>query len=211
MDSMIISLIVGIVTLIFSVVIHEVAHGAVAYYFGDSTAKVNGRLTLNPLPHIDPMWTIIMPIIFFFSMGTPFGGAKPVPVNFFNLRNPKRDMIFISAAGPLANFLLALISLFTIAMLSRVGFESLHGVKSVMIALYRINLLLIAFNLIPIPPLDGSRILIGILPSGLAQAYSRLEPYGFIIIVALLFTGLLHYLYVPLLSMVNVLLHMICY
>ncbi len=208
-DNNIIMLVIQVVVLIFSVVVHEVAHGLAAYALGDSTARDNGRLTLNPLPHLDPMMTLVVPVLFYFSLGTAFGGAKPVPVNYFNLRNPKRDMMLIGAAGPLSNFVLAFVSLLALVLLSRTGLPYISGVVVVLLALYQINLLLIAFNLIPIPPLDGSRILTGLLPPGPARAYASLEPYGFIIIVALLFTGLLGWIYRPLFNGLNLLLQML--
>jgi len=209
MDNTVVSLIVSVAALVFSVVVHEVAHGTVAYFLGDTTARDNGRLTLNPLPHIDPIWTIVMPVIFFFSMGAAFGGAKPVPVNVFNLRKPRRDMMLVSLAGPAANFAIALLSLLVLAVVMRSELGIAHGIGVVMVALYQINLLLIAFNLIPIPPLDGSRVVTGLLPRAQAEAYARLEPYGLMIIMALLFTGLLRYLYVPLWRGLNALLQLI--
>jgi len=178
---------------LFSVVVHECAHGWVAYLKGDPSAKISGRLTLNPLPHIDPFMSIILPVITALSIGIPFGGAKPVPVNPFNLRRPLRDMMIIGAAGPISNILLA------------VGFAALfHGTRVAMppsdarlvfIQIFHygvfINLVLAVFNLIPVPPLDGSRVLAGLLPRQYVVPYTRLEPFGFFIIIALLMLGVI--------------------
>lgn len=166
-----------------AVVIHEYAHGWVAYKLGDPTAKYAGRLTLNPLAHIDPVGTIIFPLLLIL-MRLPFlfAWAKPVPVDFYRLRSPKRDMIWVALAGPAANFSFALL----LSILLRLGFPFqlflLGGIS--------INLVLAVFNLIPIPPLDGSRILIGLLPHNLANSFTRLEPYGFIILFAFLWLGI---------------------
>jgi len=173
--------IVGIIIFAITVTIHEVSHGYVAYLCGDKTAKAAGRLTLNPLKHIDPVWTVLVPFILV-VMHSPviFGMAKPVPVNFMMLRNPKRDMIFVAAAGPFANILMAIILIYVYKLIA-------IPVLTYMILL---NLVLAFFNLIPIPPLDGGRILAGFLPDHLAYKYGRIERYGIFIVMALLMTGL---------------------
>jgi Zn-dependent protease len=173
--------IVGLIIFAITVTIHEVSHGYVAYLCGDATAKNAGRLTLNPLKHIDPFWTVIVPFILL-VVHSPilFGMAKPVPVNFMMLRNPKRDMILVAAAGPAANILMAIALIYV---------YKLTGI-AVLIYLIMLNLLLAFFNLIPIPPLDGGRILAGFLPSHLAYKFGRIEPYGIFIVVFLLMTGI---------------------
>jgi len=185
--------------LMVGVTAHEFAHGWVAYKCGDNTAKFSGRLSLNPLVHIDPFMTFIFPLLLYLSTGGRFvfGAAKPVPVNFSALRNPRRDMILVGLAGPAANFLLAL------------SFSQLWKIiphypmnSFIFSSLISINVVLGVFNLIPIPPLDGSRILIGFLPSGLAYKYSKLDRFGFIIIIVLLWAGILRQLFFPIVNLI---------
>ena len=169
------------VPLLYSVIIHELAHGWVAHRMGDETARWQGRLSLNPLRHLDPIGTLIL-----FLFG--FGWAKPVPVNFENLRDPRRGFIFVSAAGVVANLILA----FAAFLLDHLLSPSPSGVLApVLYYMAQINIMLAAFNLIPIPPLDGSKILMGFAPETLRVVLLRLEPYGFFIIVGLLYLGAL--------------------
>jgi len=182
------------VVFLFSVIIHEVAHGYTALRHGDPTAKIMGRLTLNPVPHIDPIGSILLPVLLFFSgSGILFGWAKPVPVNPLNFRNYRRGEIAVSASGPLSN--LALAAIFALVLRLEVG-----GMGLATLAFYgvRINLFLALFNLIPIPPLDGSHILAMLLPPDLLRLYRYLDPVGFILILILFYTGVLGAILMPL-------------
>lgn len=194
-------IIMWIVPVIFAITLHEVAHGWVAYRFGDPTAKLNGRLTLNPIKHIDLIGTIIIPLTLFLLGGFIFGWAKPVPVDWRNLRRPRRDAALVAAAGPLANLLMAIVWAFVIK-----SGVTLHddGVIWGAVLIYTgmigvsINAVLLVLNLIPIPPLDGSRVVSSFLSPALSQQYNKLEPYGFFILLALLATGLLSHFMAPL-------------
>ncbi len=185
------------IPVVLAITLHEAAHGWVAYKFGDPTAKYAGRLTLNPIAHVDPFGTIILPIITYVFAGFIIGSAKPVPVNFANLRNPKRDMIWVGAAGPGVNIALALIcgilfqvlAEYPIDISARSGFLSYIIVPLILMLKEAIkwNVVLAIFNLIPVPPLDGSRIVAGLLPSKQAEFLGRLEPYGLLIVTFLVF------------------------
>lgn len=177
-----------------AVMVHEVSHGLVALALGDSTARDAKRLTLNPLRHIDPVGTVALPLLLV-SMHLPaFGWAKPVPINIFNLRHPKRDMLWVGAAGPAANFLLAVAGAF---LLSRFGGALPALAAELTRYLVQINLVLGTFNLLPIPPLDGSRVLTGLLPLPLARLMLSAERWGFLIVIALLYLGVLDKLIWP--------------
>ena len=178
---------------LFAVVLHEVAHGWVADKLGDDTARWMGRLTLNPLKHIDPVGTLLIPVLLLI-MQSPFlfGYAKPVPINWRKLRNPKRDMVLVALAGPLTNLALALASTAVLALAAVMPESMLWFTKPLALmcqASIIINLVLFIFNLLPLPPLDGGRVAVGLLPGPMAYQLSQLERYGFIIIVILLVLG----------------------
>ena len=182
---------------IFAITLHEAAHGYVAKHFGDMTAYMEGRVSLNPLRHIDPFGTIALPLILLavtklFGGGIIFGWAKPVPVNFGNLRHPKRDMLWVAAAGPLSNFAMALFW----ALLVKIGLSLQGNYFGLPLALMGaagvfFNIIIMVLNLVPLPPLDGGRILVSLLPHRLAWRVARIEPYGFLILILLLLTGVL--------------------
>jgi len=182
---------VSALPIVFAITVHEAAHGYAAKYFGDLTAEKLGRITLNPIKHIDPIGTILLPALTLMLGGILFGWAKPVPVNFANLRNPKKDMLWVAAAGPAANFLMAifwtLVLNYSSSLLGSAGFFFLEMSRVGIM----INLVLMVLNLLPLPPLDGGRIAVSLLPMNLAVMLSQLERYGFIILIALMFTGIL--------------------
>ena len=209
------SLSVAAVPIIVAITFHEVAHGYVAYKLGDPTAKLMGRLTLNPLAHVDPMGTILMPLALFIASNGAFmfGSAKPVPVNFANLGNPRRDSALVAAAGPGANILIAALSVIIFAVATRFlpGGESAGPYSQAVAApvmkmlQYSIvfNIFIAAFNLIPVPPLDGGRIMVSLLPRRQAIALSRVEPYGMLVVLVLWATGLANYIIMPLQELVS--------
>ena len=189
------SIIISLILLLFSVVIHELCHGIAADKLGDHTARYAGRLTLNPIPHLDLFGSILLPL-FLFAVGSPiiFGAAKPVPVNFFNLRNPKRDMALVSLAGPGANFALAII--FAIPIRLGLLTDGMAGHEIVLQAVL-LNLVLGIFNLIPIPPLDGSKVFASLFSDEMMYRILAWERFGFILIILFLYTDIIGSILVP--------------
>lgn len=200
MENLIQTLAIYALPVIFAITLHEAAHGYVARHFGDPTAWRLGRITLNPLKHIDLLGTIVIPALLFISnAGFLFGWAKPVPVDFGRLRKPKQDMLWVAAAGPGANLAMALgwASLLKLAVLMPDNAYSLPLAEMARAGI-EVNAVLMLLNLLPIPPLDGGRIAVSLLPPGLAWRFARVEPFGFFILLALLFFGGLSYILTPL-------------
>jgi len=193
-----------ILPILFAVIIHEVAHGYVAYLLGDKTASVLGRLTLNPIKHIDIFGTIIVPVaLLLLHTGIIMGWAKPVPVNYRNLHKPRRDMALVALAGPTANFLMAI----AWAAFAKIGFILLaHNFPGALAictmseAGISINLMLMVLNLIPVPPLDGSHVVASLLPKSIAIRYERIAPYGFFILLVLLYLGFISVIMSPIIN-----------
>ena len=184
---------VAALPLLFAITVHEVAHGWMAKQFGDPTAQRLGRLTLNPLKHIDPVGTVVVPLVLLLLGGFIFGWAKPVPVTWQNLRHPKRDMAIVAAAGPGANLVMALFWAVIARLGVELGMSSWAGLPMIKMGQFgiEINVVLMVLNLLPIPPLDGGRVAVGLLPGPWAWQLARIEPFGFFILLALLATHLL--------------------
>ena len=188
---------------LFSITVHEAAHGYAARHFGDNTAYMLGRCTLNPLKHIDPVGTILMPLLLYFAtLGAfLFGYAKPVPVQFGRLRNPKRDMVWVALAGPASNFVQAIFWAILWVLLPGLGVEEPFFIEMAQAGVL-VNLVMWAFNLFPLPPLDGGRILVGLLPWKQAHFVARIEPWGFFIVMGLVIAGVVGALWLrPLMSL----------
>jgi Zn-dependent protease len=184
------------IPVIFAITLHEAAHGYAAKYFGDSTAYLMGRVTLNPFPHIHLVGTILLPLLLYFSTNGAllFGFAKPVPVNFGNLRQPKRDMVWVALAGPASNLVQAIVWALLFVVYTDFGVSEKFFLAMCKAGVLS-NVVMFAFNLFPLPPLDGGRIVVGLLPWKQAYQFSRIEPYGFYIVMALAITGVVNHLW----------------
>ena len=189
-----------ILPVLFAITVHETAHGWMALRLGDKTAMMLGRLTLNPIKHIDPLGTILIPGLMYLMAGFMFGWAKPVPVTWQNLKHPKRDMVYVAAAGPVANLLMAILWALSIRLGLALG-EVGQALVFMGVAGIFINTILMVLNLLPLPPLDGGRVLTGLLPGPYAYQFARIEPYGFWILIVLLLTGVLGFVLWPFVSM----------
>ena len=188
--------------IIFAITVHEAAHGYAARHFGDMTAYKAGRITLNPLKHIDLFGTILLPALTILLGGILFGWAKPVPVEFSRLRNPKKDMLWVAAAGPASNFLMAIFWVFVI----KLSMGAPEAISFPLVAMGKagisINIVLMVLNLLPLPPLDGGRIAVSLLPMPYALKFAQIERYGFIILIALMFSGVLNKILDPFINAV---------
>jgi Zn-dependent protease len=192
------------IPVLFAITVHEAAHGYAARHFGDNTAAMLGRITLNPARHIDPVGTIAMPLLLYFATGGAFlfGYAKPVPVNFGRLRNPKRDMVWVALAGPGANLIQAILWTIGLYLLVFLGVSERFFTEMCEAGVL-VNLVMFAFNLFPLPPLDGGRILVGLLPHRQADMVSRIEPWGFFIVMALVIAGVVSSLWMQPLMLIT--------
>jgi Zn-dependent protease len=187
---------------LFAITLHEAAHGYVARHFGDMTAYAAGRVSLNPLRHIDLVGTIIVPLVSLLVADILFGWAKPVPVNFANLRHPKQDMLWVAAAGPFSNLIMAFGWALAFKLGTGLALSNPAATWLIMVGACGIfvNVIFMVLNLLPLPPLDGGRIAVSLLPHGLAWKFAQLERFGFVILIALLFTGLLGYILWPMIN-----------
>ncbi len=212
-DSIIQGIAIYALPVILAITMHEAAHGYVARHFGDFTAFNAGRISLNPARHIDPVGTILVPVALLIvskltmGAGFLFGWAKPVPVNFSNLRHPKQDMLWVAAAGPGANLLMALFWALLIKLMMVLPINEFTRPMILMgIAGIEINVILMVLNLLPLPPLDGGRMAMSVLPHRIAYPFSRIEPYGFVILLALLVSGVLGVIVWPMINFIKLML-----
>ncbi len=209
-DQLIQTISIAAIPILFAITLHEAAHGYVAKHFGDMTAYQMGRISLNPLRHIDPVGTVLLPLLTLTLGGVLFGWAKPVPVNFNALRNPKKDMFWVALAGPASNFLMAMFwaFLFKMAYSSPENYFAVPLMSMSKVGI-QINTVLMALNLIPLPPLDGGRIAVSVLPNRMAYSLSRIEPYGMVILIVLAITPLLGWILYPMVKLFQQILFMI--
>jgi Zn-dependent protease len=202
----------AVIPVLFAITLHEVSHGWAARRFGDRTAELLGRLTLNPVKHIDPVGSIAVPLVLAFLSLPPFGWAKPVPVNPRNLRKPKQHMVLVAAAGPASNFAMALFWAICLALVLRAPLPVI-GIRQFLLSMAQIgisfNVLLAIFNLMPIPPLDGGRVLRGLVPESVGRKLDSVEPYGLILVMVLLAMGILGQVVAPLVELVSALFYSI--
>jgi len=209
-DQLIQTIAIAAIPIIFAITLHEAAHGYVARYFGDMTADRAGRISLNPIRHIDPVGTILLPILTLWLGGILFGWAKPVPVNFGALRNPKKNMLWVALAGPASNFVMAIIWVLVAKLATNFpgDYYTVPLLKMAQFGLV-INVVLIALNLLPMPPLDGGRIAVSLLPHKQALMLSRIEPYGIFILIFMAVTGILSVVLTPVMSALMYLINLI--
>ncbi|MGQ9371812.1 site-2 protease family protein [Azospirillum sp. A39] len=187
MEEMIFRITAVAIPAILAITMHEAAHGFVAWHYGDDTAKRLGRVTLNPLRHVDPFGTVLLPALMYFTTGFVFGWAKPVPVNFGRLRNPRADMVWVALAGPGTNIALAILSSFLSGFVDPDAGLFQLWLKFMLQVSVLVNVILAVFNMIPMPPLDGGRVAVGLLPDALAFPLARMERYGILVLLGLLF------------------------
>lgn len=208
MNEIIQALAVYALPVIFAVTLHEAAHAYAAKYFGDNTAYAAGRMSMNPLRHIDPFGTILLPALMFAFTPFIFGYAKPVPIDFNRLRNPKKQMVWVALAGPAANFVMAFGWLLLAILLGAVHVNEAYPHAVAKAGIF-VNMLMFVFNLLPIPPLDGGRILTGLLPHRMAYKFAKIEPYGFFIVIGLIVTKVLNYWFIPMIALTDGLLRLL--
>ena len=197
LEALLIKIVIAAIPILLAITVHEASHGYAAKYFGDLTAERMGRISLNPFKHIDPIGTILLPALTLFFGGVLFGWAKPVPVNFNALHNPKKDMLWVAAAGPASNLVMAIL---WSMLLGTIKYSLAHGSYSPAFPFLlqmcfvgvSINVVLMVLNLLPMPPLDGGRIAVSLLPNTYANKLAQVEKYGFAILIALMFTGVLN-------------------
>lgn len=204
LDHLIQTITIAAIPILFAITLHEAAHGYAARLFGDNTAYLEGRISLNPLRHIDPVGTVLLPMLTLLLGGVLFGWAKPVPVNFGALRNPKKDMLWVAIAGPASNLVMALawalLFKFASAFPENYFAEPLMGMAVIGI---KINIVLMVLNLIPLPPLDGGRVAVSLLPHRQAYQLSKIEPYGMFILIFMAMTPVLGWLLFPMIKLVE--------